>query len=158
MTTDVVTVPASLPARDLIRDYFLGQSSRKHSGYPVLGRDGQFLGMITKSNLLDHWLAVGADGDRSSEGLGTSPIIAYDLMNPVPMVAYPDDSCREIAERFAISAERSLPVVSPQDPIRLLGILGVTDLLKARQRASEEEGKREQFFGRPRLGKGDGTN
>ena len=83
MTTDVVTVPASLPVRDLIRDYFLGPSSRKHSCYPVLGREGQFLGMITESNLLDHWLVVGADGDRGSEGLGSSPIIAYDLMNPV---------------------------------------------------------------------------
>ena len=114
MTTDVVTVPASLPARDLIRDYFLGQSSRKHSCYPVLGREGQFVGMITESNLLDHWLVVGADGDRNSEGLGRSPIIAYDLMNPAPMVAYPDDSCREIAERFALSAERSLPVISPR--------------------------------------------
>ena len=70
------------------------------------------------------------------------------------MVAYPDDSCREMAERFALSTERSLPVVSPQDPIRLLGILGVTDLLKARQWAREEEGKREQFFGRPRRADG----
>ena len=38
----------------------------------------------------------------------TIPIIAYDLMNPSPMVAHPDDSCREMAERLAASVERSL--------------------------------------------------
>ncbi len=87
MTTNVVTIPASLPVRDLIRDYFLGPSSRKHSCYPVLGREGQFLGMITESNLLDHWLVVGVGGNNGSDRLGASPIIAYDLMNPSPMVA-----------------------------------------------------------------------
>ena len=46
-----------------------------------------------------------------------------------------------------MAAERSLPVVSPQDPIRLLGILAVADLLKARQWAREEEGKQKRFLG-----------
>jgi CBS domain-containing protein len=147
MTTGVVTVPASLPLRDLIRDYFFGPASRKHSCYPVTGQDGQFLGIVTESSLLGHWLVA---GDGRTNGLDpwlTSPIIAFDLMNAAPMVAFPDESCREMAERLAESPERSLPVVSPEDPGRLLGILTVTDLLKARQWAREEEGKREKFFG-----------
>ena len=45
MTTDVVTVPASLPLRDLVHDYFFGPGPRKHAAYPVLGKDGQFLGI-----------------------------------------------------------------------------------------------------------------
>ena len=154
MTTDVVTVPASLPLGDLIREYFLGPSSRKHSCYPVLGSEGQFLGVIAESNLLDHWLAVGTGGGNAPAPLGTIPIIAYDLMNPSPLVAHPDDSCREMAERLAESVERSLPVVSPQDPNRLLGILAVADLLKARQWAREEEGKRERFYGQRGLADG----
>jgi H+/Cl- antiporter ClcA len=147
MTTSVVTVPASLPLRDLIRDYFFGPALRKHSCYPVLGKEGQFLGILTESNLLDHWLVVGNGGNGDPDAFLSSPIIAYDLMNPAPMVALPDDSCREMAERLAESPERSLPVVSPEDPAKLIGILTVTDLLKARQWAREEEGKREKFFG-----------
>ena len=114
MATDVVTVPAPLPLGDLIRDYFLGPSS-KHSCYPVLGSEGQFLGMITESNLLEHWLAVGTAGAYSPSAR-RSPDHCIRPDESAPMVAHPDDSCREMAERLAESVERSLPVVSPQDP------------------------------------------
>ena len=43
--------------------------------------------------------------------------------------------------------EGALPVVAPDDPDRLLGIVSLGDLLKARQRLVEEESKRERFFG-----------
>jgi chloride channel protein, CIC family len=146
MTTDLVTVPASLPLRDLVRDYFFGVGARKHSGYPVLGRDGEFLGIVTQSNLLENWLVIQPGGFGSPDPLGASPIIAYDLIHSSPTPVFPDESCRETAERLAGSGARRLPVVSPQDPTRLLGIVAIVDLLKARQRLVEEEAKRERFF------------
>src|SRR6185369_10579277 len=36
MTPEVVTVPASLPVKELLRDYFLAGRGRKHQGYPVV--------------------------------------------------------------------------------------------------------------------------
>ena len=43
---------------------------------------------------------------------------------------------------------KQLPVVSPDDPNQLIGIVTVGDLLKAHQRLVEEEAKRERFYGR----------
>ena len=147
MTTDVVTVPAVLPLRELIRNYFLSPGPRKHRGYPVLGKDGRFLGVITESNLLEHWLVALTGGAGGLDPLGSTPIIAYDLIETAPIVAFPDESCREAAERMAESGVKRLPVVAPDDPTRLVGIVVIGDLLKARQRIVEEEAKRERFFG-----------
>jgi CIC family chloride channel protein len=158
MTTDVVTVPASLPLRDLIRDYFSGHHPRKHAGYPVVGRDGQLLGMITQSNLLEHWLIALADGNSTLDPLGTSPIIAYDLIESEPITAYPDEPCRETAERLATSGIRRVPVVSSQDPTRLVGIVAIVDLLKARRRMLDEEATRERFFNERELSGGVSTS
>ena len=65
MTSDVVTVPASLRLADLVRDFFLTPGPRKHPAYPVLGPTGRFLGLITRSNLLEHWLLASPDGNAS---------------------------------------------------------------------------------------------
>jgi CBS domain-containing protein len=146
MTTEVVTMPASLPLRDLIRDYFSGPRTRKHAGYPVVSKEGQLLGMITQSNLLEHWLIALVDGNTTLDPLGASPIIAYDLIESQPETAYPDEPCRETAERLATSGNRRLPVVSSQDPTRLIGIVAIADLLKARLRMLDEDATRERFF------------
>jgi H+/Cl- antiporter ClcA len=147
MTTDVVTVPASLPLRDLVRGYFFAPGPRKHPGYPVIDKAGRFLGLITRSNLLEHWLDALMNAPGGVDPLSASPIIAYDLIDAPAVVAYPDESCREAAERMAAAGVKRLPVVSPDDPGRLVGIVVIGDLLKARQRIVEEEAKRERFFG-----------
>ena len=67
------------------------------------------------------------------------------------MTSYPDESCRAAAERMAEAGVKRLPVVAPDDPGRLLGIVSLGDLLQARQRLLDEESKREQFYGPKRL-------
>jgi chloride channel protein, CIC family len=147
MTTDVVTIPASLPLRELVRSYFFAPSPRKHPGYPVVDGNGRFLGVITRSSLLDHWLEAMTSAPGHIDPLGTSPIIAFDLIDALPVVTYPDESCRQAAERMASAGVKRLPVVAPEDPGRLVGIVVIGDLLKARQHIVEEEAKRERFFG-----------
>ena len=48
---------------------------------------------------------------------------------------------------MASAGIKRLPVVAPDDPGRLVGIVVIGDLLKARYRLVEEEAKRERFFG-----------
>src|SRR5271166_3956368 len=67
---------------------------------------------------------------------------------PQSITAYPSESCRIAAERMAQMGVKQLPVVSPDDPNQLIGIVTVGDLLKAHQRLFEEEAKRERFYGR----------
>ena len=154
MTTDVVTVPASLPLRELVRGYFFAPGPRKHPGYPVVDKEGRFFGVITRSNLLEHWLDALTAAPGGVDPLAASPIIAYDLIEAPPVVAYADESCREAAERMASAGVKRLPVVAPDDPCRLVGIVVIGDLLKARQWLVEEEAKRERFFGQARARRG----
>ena len=81
--------------------------------------------MITRSNLLEHWLEALIDGVRGTlDPLGTSPIIAFDLIEPPAGRAYPDDSCRERGRADGASrASSGSPSSAPDDPRRLVGIV-----------------------------------
>jgi CBS domain-containing protein len=143
MSTDVVTVPASLPVRELVRQYFLGGAHHKHQAYPVVDAQGRLLGVVTKSNLLDDWvlaaLKSGAEGD-----IAAGPIITYDLLTRGPVTAFPWESCRVAAERMAVAGVGRVVIVKPDDATQVVGIITRSDLLKPRAALSEEEQHRDR--------------
>jgi len=147
MTTEVVAVPAALPVRDLLSQYFFGGGRPMNPGYPVVDKLGNLLGMITRSDLLEHWITGLIDGSKEADVLDKGAIITYDLISRPPITAYPSESCRIAAERMAQMDVKQLPVVSPDEPNKLIGIVTVGDLLKAHHRLFEEEAKRERFYG-----------
>lgn len=144
MAADVVSIPAATPMRRLLQEYFLGSGKQKHQGYPVVDREQKLLGVITKSSLLEHWMAT-LQG-KSSPDLDLNPIIAYDLIHREPITVFPWESCRVAAERMAESKVGRLPVVSPDDPQKVVGMISRSDLLKPRARLAEEERRRERFI------------
>ncbi len=134
MTREVLTIPSSLTASDVLRHFFSGVN--KHRGYPVVNEAGNLLGVLTESDLL---------GDSSLEFGGV--LLAVDLLKAEPIVALAEETCREAAERMATSGVGRLPVVSSSDMTKVIGILTRSDLLKPRLLSVEEEGKRERFIG-----------
>jgi CBS domain-containing protein len=62
------------------------------------------------------------------------------------ITAIPWESCRVAAERMAQSRVGRLPVVDPDDPRKLVGIITRSDLLKPREIVADEESKRERFI------------
>src|SRR5262249_15056365 len=62
MSTAVVTIPASLPVKDLVADYFLSKGPDRHQGYPVVDAEQNLLGVVTRGNLLDEWVISLLDG------------------------------------------------------------------------------------------------
>jgi H+/Cl- antiporter ClcA len=148
MTTEVVTVPASLPVKEVARQYFFGAGGRRHPGYPVVDGRGRLLGVITRSSLLEHWVSALLDGPAgAARVLESSPIIAYDLIDRPAVTATPGESCRLAAERMARAGVKRLPVVADDDATRLVGLVSLGDLLKSRRRLIEEEDRRERFLG-----------
>jgi CIC family chloride channel protein len=146
MTKEAVTVPASLPANELLRNYFLGAGQRPHQAYPVVDSDGHILGVVTRANLLEDWIAAAlADGDGKAES-GLDLIIVYDLIHRAPITVQPWESCRAAAERMAENGVGRLPVVSPEDPGKVIGIVTRSDLLKPRAKSAEEETRRERLL------------
>jgi len=110
----------------------LGQN-HKHQGYPVLDSKGKLVGMVSR------WEIMKNKSSRRQKVGG--------LMNPKPVVAYPFDACRTAAARMARHHIGRLPVVSPEQPWKLLGILTRSDLLKLNERHFEEEEIHEKFIG-----------
>jgi H+/Cl- antiporter ClcA len=142
MSTEVVTIPAALPVHEVLKSYFQSEGSKKHQGYPVVDPSGAVVGVLTRSNLLEHWIS--ADFQRAGQ---ETPIIAYDLLHRPSITALPWESCRAAAERMAETHVGRLVIVSPDDPDKIVGIATRSDILKSRARTVEEEHKRERFLG-----------
>jgi H+/Cl- antiporter ClcA len=150
MSTDVMAIQAALPLEEVLGQFFQTHGAKKHQGYPVVDLTGDLVGVLTRSDLLEHWVSVELHRGSTSEPAEPGPIIAYDLLRRQPITAYPWESCRTAAERMAAEGVGRLMVVSPEDPNKLVGIVTRSDLLKPRERTALEERKRERFFGRKR--------
>lgn len=62
------------------------------------------------------------------------------------VVAYPGEPLRYVLERMATTGLTRMPVVDPADHHRLVGLITLTDLLRARQRSLDEERVRERVL------------
>jgi H+/Cl- antiporter ClcA len=143
MTSSLVTVSASVPVRQLLNDYFQGTGRQRHQGYPVIDDQGHLMGVITRSNLLEEWVAPSLSGARGE----SPPVVAFDLIDRKPVTVFPWESCRVAAERMAQTKLGRLIVVSPEEPRQPIGIVTRSDLLKPRARHVEAEMRRERFLG-----------
>jgi chloride channel protein, CIC family len=146
MSGEVVSVPASLPIKELVLRFFSGHGPRKHQGYPVVDETGRLLGVVTKTDLLDDWMSNLIAGGDGNDG-HLSHIIAFDLVNRSPITISPEETCRTAAERMAQTGVGRLLVVRPQQPNRVIGVVTRSDLLKSRAHHTEEESVRERFLG-----------
>jgi CBS domain-containing protein len=82
-----------------------------------------------------------------------------DLVNPSPVVAYPDEPLRLVVYRMAETGLTRFPVVERGGHRKLVGMIALKDLLQARVRNLQEERRRERvlrtripFVSRPRRG------
>jgi H+/Cl- antiporter ClcA len=145
MSSDVVTIPAKTPIKKVLDDYFLGADGKGHQAYPVVDGEGNVLGVVTRRSLLESWVSVSLHKPEAAPP-GEGAIIAYDLIHREPITILPWESCRKAAERMAEHGVGRLPVVSPDEPTKVIGMITRSDLLKPRARSVEEEGKRERFI------------
>jgi H+/Cl- antiporter ClcA/predicted transcriptional regulator len=136
MTTDVEAVPLSLPLRQLWERF---HGDGKHQGYPVVDAQNRLVGVVTRSDLPAlareeslEWLIV-------QDVLGTRPVV----------VTWPEEPLREAADRMLAAGVGRLPVVVPEAPDRVVGLLSRSDVLKALARRAEEENRRERLLDPP---------
>jgi CIC family chloride channel protein len=143
MSTDVLTVQPQTPAKELYERLPEGSKERRQRLYPVIDGDENLVGVLAFSDLL---------AARRS----TSPIKASELARQ-PMIAFVDETLREVADRMVSSGHGVLPVTDRDDPQRLVGLVSQFDLLKAHERVLIEERHRERPLGRRRLAGEPGT-
>lgn len=120
MTQEIVTLSADkTAASERMR---LAQEDRSFHAYPVLSAEGSLLGVIT------HYELVALPDSLQLEGA----IEEQDLLTVLP-----DTSIRDAANRMIARNLRQVPVVSPLNPVKMVGWLTLNDI--ARQQNAVEE-------------------
>ena len=133
MDRDIPVVPETMPLRTLAdRIARHDPAVTRHQGLMVVDERGRLAGVITRGDVVR-----GLEQDPS--GAGTVGMVA----SPSPIVAYADETLHEAANRMLRHGYGRLPVVSREDPGRLVGYLGRAQILEARMRRLEEEHLRE---------------
>ncbi len=127
MSREVVTLSPLTEAGAAARVF----TDRRISGAPVVGKDGEILGIVSQTDLtrfqadapIAHWGDV-ADGlnDRQRD---ETPVIA--LMTPHPVVCDEETPIEEVAH---LMQERRIHRVLVSRSGRLVGIISAMDLLR----------------------------
>jgi CBS domain-containing protein len=105
----------------------------RRQGIPVLDEEGRLAGIITRGDVL-RAIEQGANGDTTVLDAGTRQLV----------VAYPDELLHEAVTKMLHYDIGRLPVVTREDPHKLVGYLGRASVMAARLRRLEEEHVREQ--------------
>lgn len=158
MRTNIAALPDKITRQDLAN---LLQTNHEQQGvhvpglYPVLDAEKHLKGVVTRKDLQCHQYdlqgstgAIGKDGAAENSNNESNPqeLMPLQLIFTSPVVAYPDEPLRAIVYRMAETGFTRLPVVEPDDPDRLVGMISLNDLLKARVRSLEEERHRERVL------------
>jgi predicted transcriptional regulator len=100
------------------------QQQSRHQGYPVLDERGVLTGVVTRRDILacDHG--------------GETPLA--ELIRRPPVYVYDTSTARDAADHMVRHDVGRLPVVSRNDPKRLIGIVTRSDILSVYQRRLRE--------------------
>ncbi len=128
MTTD----PIVLAAKATLADVQLASAGT--ALYPVLDANGAVTGVLTHRELL-----AAAGREPGSRTIG-------ELARPPKTLIYADHTLREVANAFAVNGITRAPVVDPDDPGHLVGMVSLAQLLHARRTDHHEEHHRERHL------------
>ena len=116
-TREVVTVAAD-DTLDVVRSWLRrAGSAGAHQGFPVLDTEGTLVGVVTRRDLLD------------SETAGD--VAVRTIVKRRPAVVFESNTLRETADHMVQEGVGRLPVVTREEPHRLVGIISRSDLLAA---------------------------
>jgi len=134
MDTQPPVVPASMRVTELSdRIAHRDPQLSRRQGIAVVDDEGKLAGIITRGDVL-RAIEQGADGNTTVLDAGSRQLV----------VTYPDELLGEAVTKMLRNDIGRLPVVSRDDPRRLLGYLGRASVMAARLRRLEEEHVREQ--------------
>lgn len=114
-----------------------------HSGgqhlYPVVNANQKLVGVVTRKDLLK--LLSRPEDTTALYNLGLVGMVKRE-----PVVAYADEPLKGVVYRMAEANLTRLPVVENKNSNKLVGMISLTDLLKARTRNLEEERHRKRLL------------
>jgi chloride channel protein, CIC family len=135
MSTSLVAFPASQTLKELATCLRTDHSPRGQYLYPVVGEDRRLIGIITRKDIQK----LLSENPQTHASLG-------ELARRQAALAYPDEPLRAIVYRMAETGFTRLPVVDSSAGGKLVGLISIEDLLRARTRNLTEERHRERVL------------
>ena len=133
MRTNIVVLPAERTLGEILPS--LRNNHRQQQRLVVVvDHNGKLAGVATRGDLFSR---LEKDKDRALR----QPLL--ELITIIPTVAYPGETLRTVVYRMAESGLTRMPVVE-HDSGKLVGLVALDDLLKARTRHLEEEQRRDR--------------
>jgi len=136
MRSNIVALPAGAPYDTLVESLRVDPAKGPQHLYPVVDGDLQVIGVVTRMDL--QRLVEMAPGNAVRQ--------LAEVLRTEPIFAHPDEPLRVIVHRMADTGLTRFPVVERGDGRRLLGMIALDDLLKARVRSLEAERRRERVL------------
>jgi H+/Cl- antiporter ClcA len=132
MDRDVPTVPGWATVSDAVERIGAGDPAfLRHHAMPVVDEKGELAGIVTRGDLLRELQS--GHGTRTLSEIGARQVV----------VAYPDESVHDAVLRMLRNDVGRLPVVSRDEPRKVIGYLGRARAMQARAKRVEEEFTRE---------------
>jgi CBS domain-containing protein len=131
--SEIPAIPASLSRDQIVAS--LGGKHRGHRLFAVVDEAGAMLGVVTRRDMAQWALQPPEEEAHSLASIARKAVTAF-----------PDEPLRDVVNRMAETGRTVLPVVNRDDPHRLVGLVALRDLLKARVRHLEEERRRERVL------------
>jgi chloride channel protein, CIC family len=133
MRSNIAALPVEISTTEIAKSLHPGLNLRRQRLYPVVDGGRSLVGVVTRHELED--LVQHGNGRQFSEMIRRSPIVAY-----------PDEPLRVVVVRMAESGLTRFPVVDRGDSHKLMGMISLDDLLKARAMNLESERRRERLL------------
>src|ERR1051326_5107940 len=130
MTTKPITISANAPVNEALRQV----ENDEYSTYPVVDESDAFIGFITEARL------------RRTVAEGRVPQNVSAITESAPHVQ-PDDTLVRAVWKMEKSGSRQLAVVEENDRTKLIGILTMSDVVRAHARAAMDA----ENYDRPEL-------
>jgi CIC family chloride channel protein len=143
MRTTIAALSADMRGKELAQSLKNAHDQHGQHLYPVLDDKQELVGVLTRRDL-HHFLQEGQyepDSYVLRAGARHSPYV-----KPDPVVCYQDEPLRIVVYRMAETNLTRFPVVERDNPRKLVGMVSLTDLLKARVRNLHEERRRERVL------------
>lgn len=138
MRTNVVVLPGDGTLEQAVEAI---RTSEQHPQgqhlFPVVAADNSLIGVVTRN----HLLKLAEQTGRDAPAIHLSEIATQN-----PMVAFADEPLRVVVYRMAESGFTRFPVLDPHSDQRIVGMVSLNDLLRARTRNLEDERARERVL------------
>src|SRR5438270_3862232 len=138
MRTNITAFPAETTLAELGRLLSHNESGRGQRLYPIIDGGNHLTGVFTREDLQNFTAEMNGG---MGENVQLSEVIAK-----APVVAFPDEPLRMVVNRMAATGLTRFPVVTPNGGSKLVGLIGLHDLLKARELSVADEQHRERVL------------